>query len=137
MATFPHSEAPLKTVQEIQFGLFSPDEIKKMSVVHCEYADTMDEQKHRPRERGLLDPKLGTIDRNLACGTCGESQQECPGHFGHIELAVPVYHGGMPCLQLHVLCDLRLTWCDKDFSPRSRKSSNRSVTTVASCWTTR
>jgi len=65
-----------------------------MSVVHCEYADTMDEQKHRPRERGLLDPKLGTIDRNLACGTCGESQQECPGHFGHIELAVPVYHGG-------------------------------------------
>ncbi|KXT17255.1 hypothetical protein AC579_5803 [Pseudocercospora musae] len=94
MATFPHSSAPLKTVQEIQFGLFSPEEIKGMSVCHIEYAETMDEQRHRPREKGLNDPKLGTIDRSQMCATCGESQQECPGHFGHIELAVPVFHVG-------------------------------------------
>lgn len=53
-----------------------------------------DEQKHRPREHGLNDPKLGTIDRAFQCGTCGEDMQECPGHFGHIELAVPVFHVG-------------------------------------------
>lgn len=94
MSTFAHSDAPLKTVKEIQFGLFSPEEIKNMSVCHIEYPETMDEQRNRPRERGLNDPKLGTIDRSQMCATCGESQQECPGHFGHIELAVPVYHVG-------------------------------------------
>jgi hypothetical protein len=38
---FPHSKAPLRTIKEIQFGLFSPEEIKRMSVVHVEYPETM------------------------------------------------------------------------------------------------
>jgi DNA-directed RNA polymerase II subunit RPB1 len=54
-----------------------------------------DEQKQRPREQGLNDPKLGSIDRQYHCATCGENMSECPGHFGHIELAVPVFHVGM------------------------------------------
>lgn len=91
---FAYSEAPLKTVQEIQFGLFSPEETKNMSVCHIEYPETMDEQRQRPRERGLNDPKLGSIDRAYKCATCGENMTECPGHFGHIELAVPVFHPG-------------------------------------------
>lgn len=94
MSGFLKSLAPLKTVQEIQFGLFSPEEIKNMSVCHIEYPETMDESRTRPREKGLNDPKLGTIDRTARCGTCGEEQLECPGHFGHIELAVPVFHVG-------------------------------------------
>ncbi|KAI9709686.1 MAG: DNA-directed RNA polymerase II subunit RPB1 [Bogoriella megaspora] len=91
---FAPSDAPLKTIQEIQFGLLSPEEIKNMSVVHIEYPDTMDEQKQKVRDKGLNDPKLGSIDRAYACATCGEGMQECPGHFGHIELAVPVFHVG-------------------------------------------
>jgi hypothetical protein len=38
---------------------------------------------------------MGTIDRNFKCATCGEGMAECPGHFGHIELARPVFHVGM------------------------------------------
>ena len=53
-----------------------------------------DEQKQKPREKGLNDPKLGVIDRGIKCGTCDEGMSECPGHFGHIELAVPVFHIG-------------------------------------------
>jgi DNA-directed RNA polymerase beta' subunit len=34
------------------------------------------------------------IDRNTSCETCGEGMSECPGHFGHIELARPIYHPG-------------------------------------------
>ena len=91
---FNYSSAPLRTVQEIQFGLLSPEEIKNMSVCHIEYPETMDEQKLRPRERGLNDPRLGTINRALKCATCDENMAECPGHFGHIELATPVFHIG-------------------------------------------
>lgn len=53
-----------------------------------------DDQRQRPRTKGLNDPRLGTIDRQWNCETCEEGQKECPGHFGHIELATPVYHIG-------------------------------------------
>lgn len=43
---------------------------------------------------GLSDPRLGTIDRNFKCATCGEGMAECPGHFGHIELSRAVFHVG-------------------------------------------
>jgi hypothetical protein len=38
---FPYSKAPLRTIKEIQFGLLAPEEIKRMSVVHVEYPETM------------------------------------------------------------------------------------------------
>jgi hypothetical protein len=37
----PFSPAPLKIVKEIQFGLFSPEEIAAMSVVEVKYPETM------------------------------------------------------------------------------------------------
>ena len=91
---FAPSSAPLRTIQEVQFGLLSPEEIKAMSVVHIEYPETMDEQRQGPREKGLSDPKLGTIDKASVCATCFEGERDCPGHFGHIELASPVFHVG-------------------------------------------
>lgn len=92
--TFLHSDAPLKTVEEIQFGLLSPEEIKNMSVAHIMYPETMDESRQKPRVSGLNDPRLGSVDRQFKCATCQQSMNECPGHFGHIELAKPVYHPG-------------------------------------------
>ena len=53
-----------------------------------------DDQKQKPKEQGLNDPRLGSIDRQYNCATCKENMSECPGHFGHIELAVPVFHIG-------------------------------------------
>ena len=91
---FAHSDAPLRTIEEIQFGLLSPEEIKNMSVAHIMYPETMDESKMKPRESGLNDPRLGSIDRQYKCATCDQNMSECPGHFGHIELAKPVYHPG-------------------------------------------
>ena len=91
---FQYSSAPLRAIQEIQFGLLSPEEIKNMSVAQIEYPETMDEQNQRPRHMGLADPRLGSIDRAVKCATCDENMSECVGHFGHIELAVPVFHVG-------------------------------------------
>ncbi|RKP27964.1 RNA polymerase Rpb1, domain 1-domain-containing protein, partial [Syncephalis pseudoplumigaleata] len=92
------SAAPLKRVDRIQFGLLSPDEIKAMSVAKIEIPELTDESGHRPRIGGLMDPRMGTIDRNTKCQTCGEGMVECSGHFGHIELAKPVYHVGRSSL---------------------------------------
>jgi len=91
---FAHSSAPLKTIEEIQFGLLSPEEIKTMSVVKIKHPETMDESRLQPRSEGLNDPLLGSVDRQFKCKSCTENMSECPGHFGHIELAKPVFHPG-------------------------------------------
>lgn len=68
---------------------------KNMSVAKIEYAELIDEGTKRPKIGGLHDPRMGTINRNFKCQTCSEGMAECPGHFGHIELAKPVYLNGM------------------------------------------
>ena len=108
---FAYSAAPIRKVREVQFGILSPEEIvcsptvfrgfhahmsqKAYSVAKVEHPEVMDETTHRPKIGGLMDPRMGTIDRNFKCQTCGEGMSECSGHFGHIELARPVFHPGM------------------------------------------
>jgi len=91
---FAYSSAPLRKVHTIQFSVLSPEEIKSMSVAHIIYPETMDESGNKSKVGGILDPRLGTVDRQFKCETCGGSMAECPGHFGHIELARPVFHIG-------------------------------------------
>jgi DNA-directed RNA polymerase beta' subunit len=35
---------------------------------------------------------MGTIDSNVACGTCAKIDNECKGHYGRIDLAVKIPH---------------------------------------------
>ncbi|KAI0932934.1 DNA-directed RNA polymerase II subunit rpb1, variant 2 [Taiwanofungus camphoratus] len=91
---FAYSAAPIRKVKEVQFGILSPEEIKAYSVAKIEHPEVTDEATHKPKLGGLMDPRMGTIDRNFKCQTCGEGMSECPGHFGHIELARPVFHPG-------------------------------------------
>jgi DNA-directed RNA polymerase subunit A' len=39
-----------------------------------------------------MDGRLGTLEPRQRCKTCGNTAIRCPGHFGHIELAVPIVH---------------------------------------------
>ena len=38
---FAHSSAPLRTIEEIQFGLFSAKETERLAVIDIEYPETM------------------------------------------------------------------------------------------------
>ncbi len=82
-----------KRISSIQFALLSPDEIRSMSQVKVITADTYDDDGY-PIERGLMDLHMGVIEPGLKCATCFGKVDECPGHFGHIELAMPVVHVG-------------------------------------------
>lgn len=82
-----------KRVGKIEFGLLSPKEIRKMSVRKIIWADTYDDDGF-PYPQGLMDLHLGVIDPGLRCKTCDQKASDCPGHFGHIELAKPVIHVG-------------------------------------------
>ena len=82
-----------KRIGKIEFGLLSPKEIRTMSVRKIIWADTYDDDGF-PYPQGLMDLHLGVIDPGLRCKTCDQKASECPGHFGHIELAKPVIHVG-------------------------------------------
>ncbi|TFF85884.1 MAG: DNA-directed RNA polymerase subunit A', partial [Promethearchaeota archaeon] len=83
----------LKKIDSIQFGILSPDEIRKISRIRVIAADTYDEDG-LPIDSGLMDGRLGTVEPGHRCKTCGNRVGECTGHFGHIELARPVVHVG-------------------------------------------
>jgi DNA-directed RNA polymerase subunit A' len=83
----------LKKIEQINFGLLSPENIRKMSVTKIVTPDTYDEDGY-PIEAGLMDPRLGVIDPGLRCRSCGSKGGDCQGHFGHINLARPVVHVG-------------------------------------------
>ncbi len=82
-----------KRVSSIKFEVLSPQEIRRMSVAKIITPETYDDDGF-PIEGGLMDTRLGVIDPGLKCRTCGAKAGECPGHFGHIELAAPVIHVG-------------------------------------------
>ncbi len=91
-----------KRIGKIRFGLISPQEFRKMSVVKIITADTYDDDGF-PIEMGLMDPRLGVIDPGLRCRSCGGRPGECPGHFGHIDLIAPVIHVGFAKLIRKIL----------------------------------
>jgi DNA-directed RNA polymerase subunit A' len=91
-----------KRIGKIKFGLLSPKEYRKMSVTKVITADTYDDDGF-PIEMGLMDPRLGVIDPGLRCRTCAQRAGDCPGHFGHIELAAPVIHVGFAKLIRKIL----------------------------------
>ncbi|OYT67671.1 MAG: DNA-directed RNA polymerase subunit A'/A'' [Candidatus Wolframiiraptor sp. EX4484-121] len=83
----------LETVAGIKFGILSPEMIRRMSVAEIQNPDTYDEDG-MPIPTGVMDPRLGTLEPGQRCKTCGNTYLGCPGHFGHIELPVPVIHVG-------------------------------------------
>lgn len=80
----------IDVVRGIQFSVLGPDEIKKRSVVEVTKSDTYN--NNEPVVAGLFDPRMGVLEHGKPCATCEQKNTFCPGHFGHIDLARPVYH---------------------------------------------
>ena len=74
----------------IQFSILSPEEIRKNSVAEITNKETYNGIK--PKIGGLFDPRMGVLDPGLICPTDGQNYIDCPGYFGHIELARPVFY---------------------------------------------
>lgn len=80
----------IDVVKGIQFSVLGPDEIKQRSVVEVTKQETY--AGNEPVIGGLFDPRMGVLEHNRYCSTCQQKNIFCPGHFGHIKLARPVFH---------------------------------------------
>lgn len=106
----------LKKIARIQFGILSPDEIRKMAVAQIITPDTYLEDG-TPVENGLMDRRLGTIEPGQRCATCGNQVGDCPGHFGVVELARPVLHVGYAKSIIYKLLRCSCRSCQKLLLP--------------------
>ncbi|GAP92188.1 putative DNA-directed RNA polymerase I subunit RPA1 [Rosellinia necatrix] len=102
-------------IDTVDFDFLTPAEIRAISVKKIENPTTFDSLLN-PIPGGLYDPALGSWGE-ATCTTCNLLQPNCPGHPGHIELPVPVYH---PVFMDQILRLLRAQ-CQYCFRFRMRK----------------
>ena len=83
-------ENDIDIIKGIQFSVNSAEEIIKKSV--CEIVSTDTYSANDPIVGGLFDSRMGVIENDKICKTCYQKNTFCPGHFGHIVLAKPVFY---------------------------------------------
>lgn len=76
----------------VSFSSLTDDEVKRISVKQIRDPLSFDLELGHPIRGGVYDPALGPIDNKEKCETCGLLGSHCPGHLGHIELPLHVYH---------------------------------------------
>lgn len=79
--------SPRREIGAINFGILSADEILKMSV--CELGSSA-----LSGNGSVYDPRMGFSSdvRDKVCITCNLDYEGCPGHYGHIQLPLPIVH---------------------------------------------
>jgi DNA-directed RNA polymerase beta' subunit len=75
-------------IDSIQFGLMSEEDVKRLSVACITSPRTLQQDPLGT----VYDPRMGPMGASEVCLTCSQLSNQCPGHFGHIELNVPILH---------------------------------------------
>ena len=99
MSTRHNGSHIIKSIKEIEFGILTNTDIKKMSsfnnIREEKYVNGIGitdlYYKQEPKRGGLLDLSMGASGNNL-CATCQYDTQYCIGHPAHIDLADPVFN---------------------------------------------
>lgn len=86
------------SISKISYSLLTDEYIKRVSVVKIT-SNSID-----PNDMNGVNSKLlGTIEDNVNCETCNNSKKKCIGHYGRIELKIPVINPEMKLLVLNIL----------------------------------
>ncbi len=90
---------PLMTVNE--FNPFTPTSILLKTIPYSLKAQPI-----------VSTPPQGTSQKGSACDTCGKQLSDCVGHYGYIDLELPVFHVGFFRSTINILqmiCKVRYT----------------------------
>ncbi|CAH9146442.1 unnamed protein product [Cuscuta epithymum] len=93
-----------RKIKSFKFSTFSGSEVMKSAVVEV-FCQKYYDQFQRPHPNGLLDAHLGPPNKDKTCETCGGKFKDCPGHYGYLKLALPVYNVGyLPIILVILKC---------------------------------
>nr|SVE79940.1 EOG090X00FC [Daphnia magna] len=79
----------------VSFGIESPQQIQQQAHIQVVAQNLYNRDSSRtPTQYGMLDRRMGMSVKDAKCETCGKGLTECVGHFGYIDLELPVFHVG-------------------------------------------
>ncbi|XP_076595923.1 DNA-directed RNA polymerase I subunit RPA1 [Chaetodon auriga] len=84
-------ETPWRRLEGMSFGMYSAEEIRKLSVKTITNSRFLDAVGN-VAPNSLYDLALGPADSKEVCSTCCQDFNNCPGHLGHVDLPLPVYN---------------------------------------------
>ena len=86
---------PISNITNLKFYIYGNNQVLNNSVFdpHSKglYSGDIYENK-LPKEGGLIDRRMGITNNAYICSTCNLTSTYCPGHFGHIQFKVPMFH---------------------------------------------
>ncbi|XP_071829023.1 DNA-directed RNA polymerase III subunit RPC1-like [Apostichopus japonicus] len=83
-----------RTISHVCFGLMTSDEMRQQAHIHVVHKNLYQPDTRQPISYGVLDHHMGTSEKGNPCLTCQKPLPECVGHYGFIDLALPVFHIG-------------------------------------------
>lgn len=72
-------------IQSIKFGVLSTEEIERTAVCMVDNANI-------DGPGSVYDERMGVIENGKRCLSCDQTNKFCPGHYGAIRLAHPIFH---------------------------------------------
>jgi DNA-directed RNA polymerase beta' subunit len=81
---------PEETIKAFQFSTLSPEDKKKLAFVNIKNFSGL--EGGVPKPGSLYDLRMGTVLRETVCATCRLQVGRCPGHFGILQLATPIFN---------------------------------------------
>ncbi|KAF0935654.1 hypothetical protein E2562_035104 [Oryza meyeriana var. granulata] len=112
------------TIKSIKLSLSTEDEIRTYSINDCPVT--------HPSQLG--NPFLGLPLETGKCESCGASENgKCEGHFGYIELPVPIYH---PChvTELRQILNLICLKCLRIKKGKVKQTEGKDNISASSCY---
>jgi hypothetical protein len=86
--------ASTSRVGAIEFSMLRAHEINKLSHVQVVSRSLYELNRAEPQPYGCLDRRMGISSKKAVCLTCFKQLADCIGHFGHIDLELPLFHIG-------------------------------------------
>ena len=142
----PCQPEALSTIKSVVYGILTEEQIKKLAVVkvtkpssqgNSDKSVQKQDKKNRKRDTPY-DPRMGCLENGILCETCKNNNKDCPGHFGYIELPIPVYnkifiHYILKILQCvcHVCARPRINEKHVHISNLARQKGNKKLTSFA------
>lgn len=83
-----------KKISHLKFDTFSAEEMRQQAHIHVVSKLLYSQDTRKPVPFGVLDHRMGTSQKDSPCETCGKPLADCIGHYGYIDLELPVFHVG-------------------------------------------
>ncbi len=128
-----------KRISKISFNMLSAGDIVSASEIQVVQRELYQIGTRNPKALGVLDKRLGVSrpepsNPEHRCETCHKKLQNCPGHFGYIQLQLPCFHIGYFKHCIEILQSICKECSRVLLSPEDRLKHLQKVRTVDSHW---